>query len=61
MLSVDKSLVKIRDKAGLTPLHWVVKRANLYLAKVLIKDGADFDAVDMVGRTPLFLAVRLKY
>ena len=38
---------------GATALHWAAKNGNLTLAELLIDAGANVDAVDASGRTPL--------
>jgi len=41
-----------------TPLHFVAKYHNVEIAKLLIKKGADVNAVDeFAGETPLFYAI----
>ena len=50
--------VRVRDKAGLTPLHLEVKRAqDTEVINALLKAGADVNAADKLGYTPLHLAV----
>ena len=41
----------------MTALHWTVKRGYLELTAKLLSKGSDPDAVDIVGRTPLYLAI----
>lgn len=43
---------------GQTPLHWASKRGNKEIVDFLIKKGADFDAVDVLGRSALQFAVK---
>jgi tetratricopeptide (TPR) repeat protein len=41
---------------GLTPLHWVAFYGEADLAKQLIEKGANLEATDIMGRTPLVCA-----
>lgn len=39
-----------------TPLHWAARHGHLEVVETLIANGADVNAVDVFGRTPLHLA-----
>lgn len=39
-----------------TPLHFSVERGQIEKAKLLLKQGADVNAIDFRGKTPLSLA-----
>ena len=39
-------------------MHWAAERNFIYLMYFLLKNGAEIEAKDMAGRTPLFLAVK---
>ena len=52
----NKFLVYDFDHAFLTALHWVAKRGFFGMVRLLIKNGADSDAKDIIGRSPLYLA-----
>lgn len=41
-----------------TPLHWAARHGLVEIADQLIGAGADIDSSDILGRTPLHLAVR---
>ena len=41
----------------MTALHWAVKRGNTEIVEILLKQNADPDARDLVGRTPLYFAI----
>src|SRR5262249_14524394 len=45
-----------RDEGGLTPLHWAAENLRLEAATVLARNGADLQAKDAGGYTPLSLA-----
>lgn len=57
LLTKNRYLVYDFDHAYLTALHWAAKRGYFALAKLLLQSGADPDAKDIIGRTPLYLAV----
>jgi len=61
MLREDKYLVYAFDPIRQTALHWAAKRGYLDICRRLIEYGADFDAVDMGFRTPLYYALRGKH
>jgi len=46
----------VKDKEGLTPLHWAAEKDNRVAAESLVRHGASFSAKDNRGRTPLFYA-----
>ena len=46
-----------RDKQGYTPLHRAVLEGNLTAIIALLKAGADPNALNKSGNTPLYLAV----
>jgi ankyrin repeat protein len=41
-----------------TALHWTCKKGYLQTTKVLFDYDLDLDAEDIVGRTPLYLAIQ---
>ena len=45
-----------KDKKGQTPLHYGVKSGNLDIVKLLVSSGADKNAKDKTGKSPLDLA-----
>ncbi|CAD8056333.1 unnamed protein product [Paramecium sonneborni] len=57
LLEVEKYLVYEYDPSFMTALHWCCVRNCKAAALILLKNGADPDAQDMIGRTPLFLAL----
>ena len=57
MLEAEKYLVYEYDISFMTSLHWCCVRNCRATAIILLKNGADPDAQDMIGRTPLFLAL----
>lgn len=40
-----------------TPLHWAAQHGHVEVVRTLIDNGADVNAKDVFGRTPLHLAV----
>ena len=46
-----------RDAAGYTPLHWAAYCGNLSCAQILVQHGANMEAVENGGLTPLMVAV----
>jgi ankyrin repeat protein len=47
-----------RDTAGRTPLHWAARKGHFQVAKLLLENGAEVDALDNVNATSLHLACR---
>jgi hypothetical protein len=45
-----------RDETRATPLHWAARRGYLDCVQALISAGAEIDARDDKGRTPLYMA-----
>lgn len=63
LLETNKWLVHVYDKSGQTGLHWAVKRKQVSIASLLIKNGLWVDVSDFVisiqiGRSSLFIAVK---
>ncbi len=51
------SVVNARDGDGFTPLHFAAQEHAVAIAQLLIDSGADVDAMNLHGNTPLFTAV----
>ena len=47
----------VSDTAGWRPLHFAAQRQNAVQIRMLLKAGAEIDACDGYGNTPLFRAV----
>ncbi|UCE22743.1 MAG: ankyrin repeat domain-containing protein [Candidatus Aminicenantes bacterium] len=60
LLEKDKELVKLRDINNNTPLHLACRAAHKEIVELLILNGADVDAKNDYGRSPLHLAWREK-
>lgn len=56
---VDVNLADYDRKA--TPLHWAANRGNLEAIEYLIDQGANVNAQNKRGRTPLHSLVEMKY
>ncbi|KAK4182753.1 ankyrin repeat-containing domain protein [Podospora australis] len=53
-----RAQVNARDSAGYTPIMYAIQRGDLHKVEVLIKAGADVDAANSNGNTPLQFAVK---
>ena len=49
--------VNIRDSDSKTPLHIAAKNQNAAIVRMLIEEGAEIDAVDVDGYTPLTFSI----
>ena len=58
LLRENPNIIQSFDIVGLTALHWCALRNRMEVAKLLVSSRALVDAIDMVKRTPLFLAVK---
>ncbi|EAS03144.2 ankyrin domain protein (macronuclear) [Tetrahymena thermophila SB210] len=56
----NKYLVYDFDYVYMTALHWACKRGHCQVARMLIQQGADVDAKDLIGRTPLYFAISIQ-
>lgn len=45
----------------MTPLHWAVRRGNIETVIMLLKRGSDINSKDIIGRTPLFIAIQCNH
>ncbi|KAF3912191.1 Ankyrin-2 [Orbilia brochopaga] len=50
--------VDMRDRASQTPLHVAAMQGDIASMEVLLKHGANINAIDSRGRTPLFRTVK---
>src|SRR5437588_11860946 len=48
-----RDIIERRDRSGLTPLHHAVKNNEINFIRFLIEAGADVNAKDNNGNTPL--------
>ncbi|MGN6368781.1 MAG: ankyrin repeat domain-containing protein [Phycisphaerae bacterium] len=56
LLASDPSLVRKTHRFGMTPLHWVVTEDRPDVIQLLLKSGANPNAADDRGMTPMHLA-----
>lgn len=56
LLLSDSSLVDAKNTGGVTPLHLAARRGSFAVAEELLRHGADVNAVDDRGNTPLLEA-----
>ena len=56
MLTEHRELVLVKDQFGRTGLHWAAQVGKKKSADMLLNRGADVNAVDFRGHTPLFYA-----
>lgn len=57
LLKQNRFLIFDFDNIFMTGLHWAAKRDHPKIVQVLIDYGADVDARDIIGRTPLYFAI----
>ena len=57
ILAARPEVVSERDADGATALHHAAERGNLELARAICDGGADLDALDRFGETPLAKAL----
>ena len=50
--------VLIKDRKGLTALHYAASNGHADFVKILCDSNADLEAEDRLGATPIFYAVR---
>ncbi|EER01424.1 Acyl-CoA-binding domain-containing protein, putative, partial [Perkinsus marinus ATCC 50983] len=53
VLSTHPSAARMVDADGMTPLHWACDRSRLDVCRLLLDSGADVNAKDYAGETPL--------
>ncbi len=58
LLEDNNTLVYEFDKQKQTGLHWAAKRGLTNIMLLLIKNNANINAKDVLGRTPLWIAWR---
>jgi ankyrin repeat protein len=56
ILDKNPKLVNVRDQFGNIALHGAVEKGHIQVIKYLISKGADVNAKDGEGRTPLYYA-----
>ena len=58
LLSLVSPMAQGQSREIQTPLHWAARHGLVEIAGQLLDAGADIDTPDILGRTPLHLAVR---
>ncbi len=58
LLSLVSAMAQGQSREIRTPLHWAARHGLVEIAGQLLEAGADIDTPDILGRTPLHLAVR---
>jgi len=56
LLQADPKIIHLKDKDGVTALHWAALWGFPEIVEALLKHGADANAVNLRGRTPLHWA-----
>src|SRR6185295_7778667 len=56
--SPTREAINAADEDGSTALHWAVRADEVEVAGLLIRSGADANAENRLGATPLFLAAQ---
>jgi len=59
--SIEKFFFKIETAPTISPLMWALKYHEINLAKLLIEKGADVNAKDNKGKTPLMHAIGVDF
>lgn len=57
LLAAGAEVDALTTRTGETPLHWAASANSADVARILIEQGADIEALDSAGRTPLEDAV----
>jgi cytohesin len=58
LLKDDPQLLSSKDDCGQTPLHYAARRGSKQLVELLLAKGAQINAQDSVGYTPLVWAIK---
>lgn len=56
ILGKNPSLVDVRDKEGMTCLHWAADRGHVSIIQYLVSLGANVNLVDDCGNSPLHIS-----
>ncbi len=61
LANTDKSLLKERDRAGRTILHYAAAKGNTDILSLILTYGPEINALDKDGQSPIFYAVNKAY
>lgn len=54
LVKIKPGLLHVKDRYGMTPLHYAVMRSRFAIVRLLIQKGAKLDARDCDGYPPIF-------
>ena len=57
LIQMNANVVNERDYVLNTPLHWAILKADILIPRLLLQSGADVNARNVRGDTPLHLAM----
>ena len=57
VLAIRRNDVNMRDDQGMSPLHYAADRGLIEVCQLLIDNGAEIDALDLEGQSPLDFAI----
>jgi len=58
MIESDKKIIYVKNDKGSEAIHFAAENGNLKIFSLLVENGADIEAQDASGNTPLILAAK---